>query len=345
VVPEQDKSELLKQLTIDRSEPPAKIVGLPQLVIVVVVTAIVSAGITLYLFPSPLSPTNEKQPPISTAELANMQSRSAAVDTRSNEKVILNASGYITARRVATVSAEIMGLIVSVDVEEGMRVEKRQILARLDDSVARVNLRLAEAQVQVQRELVNSIESDQKEAERVLKRLSTLGKENFSSEAQRTRAEADLSKLNSTRASAKAELNVVELNVERERERLGDHTIRAPFGGVITVKNAQPGEIVAPAAAGGGYTRTGICTLVDMDSLEIEVDVNEAFIGRVVANQKVIANLDAYADWDLAASVIAIIPTADRAKATVKVRIKIHTRDERILPNMGVKVAFFDEQA
>src|SRR5690606_27070382 len=120
-----------------------------------------------------------------------------------------------------------------------------------------------------------------------------------------------------------ANLKVAKLNVAHQQELVKDHVIRAPFSGVVTVKNAQAGEIVAPAAAGGGFTRTGICTIVDMDSLEIEVDVNEAFIGRVFENQRVVANLDAYPDWDIPASVIAIIPTADRAKATVQVRIKI----------------------
>ena len=108
----------------------------------------------------------------------------------------------------------------------------------------------------------------------------------------------------------------------------------------MTKKNAQPGEIVSPSSAGGGFTRTGICTIVDMDSLEIEVDVNESFIGRVYPGQKVAAQLDAYSDWTIPASVIAIIPTADRAKATVRVRIKIEIKDDKILPEMGIKVAF-----
>jgi multidrug resistance efflux pump len=136
---------------------------------------------------------------------------------------------------------------------------------------------------------------------------------------------------------------VAKVETRRQQERLDNHTIRAPFSGVVTQKNAQPGEIVSPSSAGGGFTRTGICTIVDMSSLEIEVDVNESFIGRVYPGQKVRASLDAYPDWDIPASVIATIPTADRAKATVQVRIEIELQDARILPDMGVKVGFLKD--
>jgi multidrug efflux pump subunit AcrA (membrane-fusion protein) len=165
-------------------------------------------------------------------------------------------------------------------------------------------------------------------------------KNSFSSEASRTDAMAKLQSLTANFKSADAEIVLAKIDIRRQKERLADHTIRAPFSGVVTVKNAQPGEIVSPASAGGGFTRTGICTIVDMSSLEIEVDVNESFIGRVFPGQTVQANLEAYPDWIIPASVIAIIPTADRAKATVQVRIKLKLSDHRILPDMGVKVAF-----
>ena len=253
---------------------------------------------------------------------------------------ILNASGYITARLVATVSSEVLGLITSVDVEEGMAVEANQVLARLDDTAARVNLEFAQAQVAVQQARQRSIQAELGEARRVLKRIINLENIDFSSEAELTRAQADFDMSLSALATTKADIEVAKLEVARQQEKLDNHTIRAPFAGVVTVKNAQPGEIVSPSSAGGGFTRTGICTIVDMNSLEIEVDVNEAFIGRVYPEQKVVAKLDAYPQWDIPASVIAIIPTADRAKATVRVRIKIETKDPRILPDMGVKVAF-----
>ncbi|SMF56172.1 RND family efflux transporter, MFP subunit [Alteromonadaceae bacterium Bs31] len=348
-----DKTELLKQLTIEPQESEPSHWSFWHLLLVSLAAALLGALLTYLLLPQQ---AEQKLAPQVTKTPTPSKTSSSSKPALSHGQAILNASGYITARRVATVSAEIMGLITEVTVEEGMQVEEGQILARLNDSKAKVNLALAQAQVQSQAQRVQSFVGDLQEAERVLRRLSRLGEDNYSSEAQRTKAQADVAKLHSGLASARADLNVARLNVERSQEDLNDHTIRAPYSGVITVKNAQPGEIVAPAAAGGGFTRTGICTLVDMDSLEIEVDVNEAYIGRVLAGQKVIANLDAYPDRDIPASVIAIIPTADRAKATVRVRIKIHSSDSpltsansenapnRILPNMGVKVAFFNEQ-
>ncbi|MEO0578985.1 MAG: efflux RND transporter periplasmic adaptor subunit, partial [Pseudomonadota bacterium] len=253
------------------------------------------------------------------------------------------ASGYITARRIATVSSQITGLITEVRVEEGMVVEEGQVLARLDDELARVDLELATARLASQRAGVASIRANLAEAERVLNRARRLRPKNLVSEAELSNAVANYDSLTADLERAQADVAVLELEVERQRERLEDHVITAPFAGVVTVKNAQTGEIVSPGSAGGGFTRTGICTIVDMASLEIEVDVNESFIGRVFAGQRVVASLDAYPDWDISAAVIAIIPTADRAKATVRVRIGIEASDARILPDMGVKVAFFSE--
>lgn len=347
------KTELLQQLKIDRTPPPPTQISVPLLIVACGVTALLTAVAVFLLLPESESATSTASAPpqvqtsrVQTSKVQTQSTATVATEPSSvppANRAALNASGYITARRVATVSAEIMGRIVAVDVEEGMQVEEGQPLAQLDDAIARVDLELAEANRDAYRARINSYASDLAEAQRVLDRYTRLN--TFTSEAQLTRAQADVARLTSNLASARADLNVAEFQVDRQQEALADHTVRAPFSGIVTVKNAQPGEIVAPAAAGGGFTRTGICTIVDMASLEIEVDVNEAFIGRVFSGQKVIANLDAYPDWDIPASVIAIIPTADRAKATVAVRIKIHSRDARILPNMGVKVAFFDGQA
>lgn len=345
-----DKTQLLNQLKIDRSVTPSSGLSVAHVAIVSLLSAIVG-GVAVFLFsPSPEPPPAEpiKKSVASNSDSSRSTSNASISNTSPpplvNKTHILNASGYITARRIATVSAEVMGLITSVEVEEGMKVERDQVLATLDDSVAQVNLKLAGAQVEAQQARIESIKTDLKEAERVLNRVSRLGTDSYSSEAQLTRAQTDLDKFRSALISAEADLRVALLTVARQQELVNDHIIRAPFAGVVTVKNAQTGEIVAPAAAGGGFTRTGICTIVDMDSLEIEVDVNEAFIGRVFENQRVVASLDAYPDWDIPASVIAIIPTADRAKATVQVRIKIEDKDARILPDMGVKVAFLKDQ-
>ena len=268
-----------------------------------------------------------------------MQAREPSAASQGDDR-ILNASGYITARRIATVSAEITGLIKSVLIEEGMGVSQGQVLARLDDAIARADYNLANARVVQARTEVDRIAATLSEAERDLARATELRKNDFATEARVTQAQADLAALKAQLANAEASVDVARYEADRLKERLDDHTIRAPFDGVVTVKAAQPGEIVSPVSAGGGFTRTGICTIVDMTSLEIEVDVNEAFIGRVFEGQTVLANLDAYPSWDVPAEVIAIIPTANRDKATVRVRIAIGVRDDRILPDMGVKVAF-----
>lgn len=348
----ENKSKLLNDLKIDRNEdePDGVSVGIT---VVLVIVALLLGGTGTYFYlggmPDPETgrvtekPANDKaKAPIAGAErtAADQAAVQPASRTVPVSDRLLNASGYITARRIATVSAEIMGLLKDVYVEEGMSVKEGDVLARMDSAVASVNLEFAEAQIEVQQAQLESTVANLDEAKRVLERVTELKENDFSSNADVTRAQANVASLEAQLESARASIKVSRLEASRQQERLNDHTIRAPFGGVVTVKNAQPGEIVAPSSAGGGFTRTGICTIVDMDSLEIEVDVNEAFIGRVFNGQKVEANLDAYPSWTIPASVIAIIPTADRAKATVRVRIRIEEKDARILPDMGVKVAF-----
>lgn len=335
----RNTSELLGQLKIDRDAAPES--NSPSRHTLIAASVAAAAGLLLGVVAVSLFGGGEQAPqpiPTATAQtLATPRIQPAPVIER---ETVLNASGYITARRMATVSAEVMGLITSVDVEEGMSVTEGQVLARLDDAKARVNLDFALAQVEVLQARQASIIANLEEARRQRVRYAGLMDRNYSSRAQLTQSEAAVESLQAELASARADIEVARIEVQRQQERLEDHTIRAPFGGVVTQKNAQPGEIVAPSSAGGGFTRTGICTIVDMDSLEIEVDVNEAFIGRVSPGQKVSANLDAYPAWDIPATVVAIIPTADRAKATVRVRIGIDAKDARILPDMGVKVAF-----
>ncbi len=345
-----DKSELLSQLKIDRTEEPSSSGVSVVAVVVLMLTAAAAGGVGAWTLldknpnPNQTAITPQSIPPskaVSTTEASPEAATTPAVERPVDvSEKILNASGYITARRMATVSAEIMGLITEVNVEEGMSVETGHVLAKLDSAVATVNLNFAKAQVTVAKARLGRINAILSEARRVFERTKELNKSDFSTVANLTRAQADVESFEADLMSAQADITVSELEAERQQERLDDHTIKAPFGGVVTVKNAQPGEIVAPSSAGGGFTRTGICTIVDMDSLEIEVDVNEAFIGRVFEGQKVEANLDAYPNWTIPASVIAVIPTADRAKATVRVRIRIDEKDARILPDMGVKVAF-----
>jgi HlyD family secretion protein len=252
---------------------------------------------------------------------------------------LLNASGYVTARREATVSSKVTGKIVEVLVEEGRRVEAGDVLARVDPSNTEASLRLAEAQLHSIREALAETEANLSLAELNLRRQTELAASATISQSELDRAEAEARALRGRRGRSLADVTVAERQVEVWRQQLDDTIIRAPFAGVVTSKNAQPGEMISPMSA-GGFTRTGVCTLVDMSSLEIEVDVNESFINRVEPGQPVQATLDAYPDWRIPARVIAIIPTADRQKATVRVRVGFEQLDPRILPDMGVKVAF-----
>jgi HlyD family secretion protein len=273
------------------------------------------------------------------SQLPEVRSATAR-ETGAAQSTVLDASGYVTARRQATVSSKVTGKVMEVFIEEGMEVKEGQVLARLDDSNVRVNLRLAEAQLEASRSALRETQALLTEATQKLDRTLRLVKRHVASEADLDAAEAGKDSLAARLESQRADVIVAQRQVEVWQKQIDDTVIRAPFAGIIVTKNAQPGEMISPLSAGGGFTRTGIGTLVDMGSLEIEVDVNEAYINRVSAGQAVTAVLDAYPDWRIPARVIAIIPTADRQRATVAVRIGFDKLDPRILPDMGVKVAF-----
>jgi HlyD family secretion protein len=264
----------------------------------------------------------------------------AAREIGAAQSTVLDASGYVTARRQATVSSKVTGKVMDVFIEEGMQVEQGQVLAKLDDSNVRVSFRLAEAQLQAAKSALRETRALLVEAAHKMDRTVRLVKKGVASEAELDAAEAGKDSLAARLESQRADVIVAQRQVEVWQQQIDDTIIRAPFAGVIVAKNAQPGEMISPLSAGGGFTRTGIGTLVDMGSLEIEVDVNEAYINRVTADQAVTAVLDAYPEWKIPAKVIAIIPTADRQRATVAVRIDFDELDPRILPDMGVKVAF-----
>jgi RND family efflux transporter MFP subunit len=258
---------------------------------------------------------------------------------------VLDASGYVVARRQATVSSKLTGKVEEVLVEEGMRVEKGQIVARLDDATQQAQVHLAEAQVDASQAALAEIEAQLRAARLERDRLREMAERQLTSAASLDSAEAVYDALAAKLETGKENVGVAMSNVALARDALDNMTIRAPFGGMVVSKNAQPGEMISPVSAGGGFTRTGICTIVDMDSLEIEVDVNEAYIQRVSSGQRVSATLDAYPTWQIPAEVIAIVPTADRQKATVRVRIGFLERDGRVLRDMGVKVAFLGSEA
>ena len=256
------------------------------------------------------------------------------------QKTLLNASGYVTARRQATVSSKVTGKVIEVMVEEGMKIEAGQILARIDSSNVEKSLHLAEAHLDVSRKALDETKANLEQAERELARFVQLAANKVASQSDLDRAEAEAKSLRARLERQKADIVVSERDLAQWQQQLDDTVIRAPFAGIVTSKNAQPGEMISPMSAGGSFTRTGICTLVDMSSLEVEVDVNESYINRVEAGQKVEATLDSYPDWHIPSKVIAIIPAADRQKATVKVRVGFEKLEPRILPDMGVKVAF-----
>ena len=300
-----DKKDLLNDLKIDRSENNKSEGSLVTKFLLATGAIVIALTFVQLVF---LSEDELIEVNTYTAKSAN-QSHNAAAS-------VLDASGYVTARMQATVSSKITGKVLEVYIEEGMFVEKDQILAQLDDSTVQAELNFAKTQL--------------KEARRIFNRTLELRKDNLASQASLDAAESQVDGL-------KARLDI-------SKQIVADMQIRAPFSGVVINKAAQPGEMISPVSAGGGFTRTGIGTIVDMSSLEVEVDVNESYINRVQAGQPAITNLNAYPNWDIASEVIAIIPTADRNKATVKVRIGLLEKDERVLPDMGAKVSFLKEQ-
>ncbi len=267
----------------------------------------------------------------------------AAPSSGGEAGAILEATGYVTARRTATVSAQIIGTLTDVLIEEGDHVKKGQVLARLEDNAQRSQLGAARAERDAARAQVRQTRVDLAQAKREMRRQDTLVERQLVSRQQAEQARAHVASL-----QAQLDAQREQATSAQAREHVAqvdyDYTvIRAPFDGVITQKAAQVGEIIAPAAAGGGFTRTGVGTIVDMDSLEVDVDVNEAYISRVKPGMPATAVLDAYPDWEIPAHVIAIVPTADRGKATVKVRVALEKKDDpRIIPEMGVRVSFLE---
>ena len=259
-------------------------------------------------------------------------------------QTVLNASGYVTARRMAVVSSKVTAKVLEVLIEEGMQVREGQILARLDSSNVERNLRLAEAQLGSAKSSLAETNALLAEAKLRLDRTQALVKDDVLSQAQLDAVQAETDSLEARLARQGEDAAVAERRLGVWQQQLEDTVIRSPFSGIVTTKDAQPGEMISPVSAGGGFTRTGIGTVVDMASLEIEVDVNESYINRVRAGQEVEAALDAYPDWKIPCHVIAIVPTADRDRATVRVRIGFEELESRILPDMGVKVAFRGEQ-
>jgi RND family efflux transporter MFP subunit len=322
-----DISKDLAALRIPQEERGGR--GKPIVVILVVLLVLAGGGFGAWYWSTALQAASVKVASV-TVKAGGPNAPSA----------VLNASGYIVARRRAAASSKVTGKVLDVLIEEGRTVKEGQILAHLDDTQPRATLNLAEAQLAAARKSYAEDEAKLAQAEVTLKRREALLKEQVVGKAEVDDARSIVDSTRARIAYSQQQIAVAERQVDLQKTMLADMVVRAPFSGVVISKDAQPGEMISPVSAGGGFTRTGIGTIVDMSSLEIEVDVNETYINRVVPGQKVEATLDAYPDWQIPAHVITTIPSADRQKATVKVRIAIDRLDPRILPDMGVKVAF-----
>ena len=325
-----EKSELLKELRIDRGEAePAS--RRPLWIALVAVAVLFAAGAAWYALSGPSAL------PVKTAVAQAMPANGASAS-------VLDATGYVTARRSATVSAQITGTLTEVLIEEGDHVKEGQVIARLDDTAQRAGLAQAQAQLHAAQATLVQWQAQLDQARRDAKRADDMVGRKLVSQQATEQSHMQVDTLTAQLATQHKMIDLGEASVRAAEVQLGYCTVRAPFTGVVIAKAAQVGEIVSPLSAGGGFTRTGVGTIVDMDSLEVEVDVNEAYIGRVVAGNPVDSVLNAYPDWKIPSHVIAIIPTADRSKATVKVRIGLDQKDPRIVPDMGVRVSFLEEK-
>jgi RND family efflux transporter MFP subunit len=328
-----EQAALLRQLRIDhgwRDEAPRRVQRWPWLVGGALALGLISVGVGL------MKPGHKA--------IAVHTTLAQPMVTGGPSTSVLDATGYVTARRQATVSAQITGKLSEVLIEEGDHVELGQVLGRLDDTAQRAAFAQAEAQLHAARAQLVQFQAQLAQHQREVKRAELLVQSKVISaqsfEQARTLVDTDTAQVEQQRQ----QIELAAANVRAAQVQLDYCTVRAPFSGVVVAKAAQVGEIVSPLSAGGGFTRTGIGTLVDMDSLEVEVDVNEAYIHRVLPKQPVSAVLNAYPDWKIPSHVVAIIPSADRSKATVKVRIGIDVKDDRIVPDMGVRVSFLEER-
>ena len=326
-----DSSELLKELRIERGRADAAPPRRRWPFVLLAVVLVLGAGGWWLLQRESVVPVRVAAARAPTTAAANAS--------------VLDASGYVTARRQATVSAKITGKVAEVMIEEGMKVEDGQVLARLDATDAQAQLAMSQAQLAAARSQLGEIQANLDLAERDLARQQELRERGLVSAALVDAARAQRDALAARLGSARGQIEVAARSARMAEIALDNTVIRAPFAGVVVAKAAQPGEMISPISAGGGFTRTGIGTIVDMQSLEVQVDVSEAFIGRVAPGQAVEAVLNAYPDWRIPGHVIAIVPTADRSKATVKVRIALDRQDPRIVPEMGVRVAFLEAGA
>ncbi len=344
-----DTTKLLDQLRIERDPPPLENTSSSRRGLWIglgsgLVIAAAVGGFSLF--------RSYDAQLVKTAAAETASSHAAATTTAptasaaaSNESAVLNASGYIVARRQATVSAKLTARVTQVLIDEGQEVKQDEIIAVLDDTNIKASYEYSRAQREQARASLRSAEQALANETPLFNRQQQQHERGISSAQDFDTAKAHYDAARASVDVATQSVGVAEASLAIASRNLEDTKVRAPFGGVVTVKAAQPGEMVSPNSAGGGFTRTGIGTIVDMNSLEVDVDVSESFINRISALQGVTVRLNAYPEWEIPGHVITVIPTADRAKATVKVRIGLDLKDTRILPDMGVRVSFLRTNA
>ncbi|MGA0602809.1 efflux RND transporter periplasmic adaptor subunit [Caulobacter sp. KR2-114] len=271
---------------------------------------------------------------VSVEEVQPAQS-GAQVDSAS----VLDASGYVVAQRQATVASKTIGRITELLIEEGQHVRAGQVIARLDSSNTEAALAQASAQASAAASAREVALVRASSSSRRLERNQKLYNQGYLSDQALDDAKAEADEADKSVVAADRAAQAAAGGARVARQAVDDDVIRAPFSGVVTVKAAQPGEIVSPTSS-GGFTRTGICTIVDMDSLEVDVDIAENVINRIEPGMAATVTLNAYPDWRIQGAVIAVVPTADRSKATVSVRVSLPEKDARIVPEMGARVAF-----
>ena len=322
----QSDHDLLHELRIDRAqrdddESPRR---WPWIVAAIVVIVIVAGGIAAFAL---------------RGHVATVATSTAVAAGSSSDAAVLQATGYVVARRQAVVSAQIIGTLTGVSVEEGEHVTQGQVLARLDDTQYVAQLQAAEAQYSAAQAQVAKGRATLQQDFADAARLNAVVARGYVSKQAAQQAGTQVTTDRALLDAAVKQAAAAQANITLAKVNVGYTVIHAPFTGVVTVKDAEIGQIVSPYTVGGG----GIATIVDMNSLEVDVDVNETYISRVQPGMPVEAVLDAYPDWKIPAHVIAIIPSADKSKATVKVRIALDAKDPRIIPQMGVRVSFLEK--
>lgn len=326
-----NRSTLISQLQIDRGSDsrgdPER--PFPWWILGAVAGAVVLAALAWFLIVRPDRP-----------EVTVAQAEASQPGASSRGGSLLDASGYVIARRAATVSSKVTGKVAEVLIEEGQVVQRGQVMARLDDTNIRASVEQARAQVAAADANLRVAEVGVTQAASRARRAQQLHAQGFVSDQSLEDARNALDSARSNMELVRRQAGVARAALQVAQRSLDDTVVRAPFAGVVTVKAAQPGEMVSPVSAGGGFTRTGIGTVVDMDSLEVEVDVAESFINRVREGMPGVVKLNAYPDFEIPAEVVAVIPTADRSKATVSVRLALKVKDPRIVPEMGARVSF-----